>query len=545
VHLRCRRLHLLASAELLRVALPALVTCVAPVAVAQARPPELPENSAKAAEKEAGTDYLIRFSDHSAEKLFLTHASIDLLKAPAPAPASATAATISEPQPDLKLEPLDFQNWVRVSLMPGTKPGTKPEAGSAARALAMRLQKIPGAVEIQPNYPIHLIDPIQGQQPSHWRNPTLSVALDNPPFPAPNLPPAQSGLDPLARLQWGMDDMGVLSGWKSATGQGVVVAIIDTGVDYTHEDLINSMWRNPGETGLDAGGRNRESNGIDDDANGYVDDVVGWDFADNDNQPYDLAYGPSEIVINGGNAGHGTHCAGTIAAQAFNGRGIAGVAPSAKIMALRFLNIHGQGDTANAIRAIGYAVKMGARILSNSWGSPGDNGLGPIGNHALREAIAAAGNAGALFIAAAGNGHDGHGYDNDSAVQPIYPASFPLENIISVAAIDRFDQLSPFSNWGQKSVHLAAPGVGIYSTMVQNRYGDAVADGTGIKISWDGTSMAVPHVAGAAALYWSKHPQARWQEVKQAILASVKPILSMKDKSVSGGKLNVERLMSQ
>ena len=215
-----------------------------------------------------------------------------------------------------------------------------------------------------------------------------------------------------------------------------------------------------------------------------------------------------------------------------------------KLWRFRFLGEKGEGDTAGAIKAINYAVKMGAKVLSNSWGSEGEDST-DANNQALRDAISAAEKAGVLFVAAAGNGHSGVGYDNDADPKPGYPASYPIENIVSVAAIDKNDKLGAFSNWGAHSVHLAAPGVAVFSTMVNGNYGDVVLDLLGIKITWDGTSMAAPHVAGAAALYWSKHPQATYKDVKAALISSAKKIDAMNGKSVSGGKLSVGALMEQ
>jgi subtilisin family serine protease len=207
------------------------------------------------------------------------------------------------------------------------------------------------------------------------------------------------------------------------------------------------------------------------------------------------------------------------------------------------LSEKGEGDTAGAIKAIDYAVKNGAKVLSNSWGSEGDDPAEGATNQALKDAIRAAQGAGVLFIAAAGNGHQGVGYDNDTDAKPGVPASYDGENIISVAALDSADALGAFSNWGAKTVDIGAPGVKVFSTTVGTHYSDTVIDMFGIVATWDGTSMATPHVAGAAALYWSKHPEATWRQVRDAIYASAKPVASLAGKSTTGGKLNVEALM--
>lgn len=357
--------------------------------------------------------------------------------------------------------------------------------------------------------------------------------VDNPDIP--NAPMASPGADPLFSKQWGMNDIGVTNAWKLApVTNDIVVAVIDTGVDYTHEDLVGNMWHNPKEI---------PNNGIDDDKNGYVDDIVGWDFLGKDNKPYDMAGSLLEIVTKGANPGHGTHCAGNVAAVGNNSKGISGVAPAAKIMALRFIGNEG-GTTADAVLAIRYAVDNGAKVLSNSWGSEGDDPNDAATNLALKEAIKYAQDHDVLFIAAAGNGHQGKGYDNDSDPKPGVPASYDNDNIISVAAVDSADALGTFSNWGARTVDIAAPGVKVFSTVVQKqKYADGIG-AFGFNIAgWDGTSMATPHVAGAAALYWSAHPTKTWAEVKTAILNTVKPIASVNGKVTSNGKLNVEALM--
>jgi thermitase len=371
-------------------------------------------------------------------------------------------------------------------------------------------------------------------------------AADNPDFPKSFS--QTTGADPMLSQQWGMTDMGMNQAWSVQRGnQKMVVAVIDTGVDYTHEDLVQNMWRNPGETGLDSNGRDKTTNGVDDDGNGFIDDVVGWDFAANDNKPFDLAYAdPISLVFLGKNPGHGTHCAGNVAARGDNGKGISGVAPNVSIMAIRFLTENGQGTTADAIKAVRYAVQNGAKVLSNSWGSSGEDPSEGAANKALRDAVQFAMDRDVLFIAAAGNGDQmGMGYDNDSSKVPAYPASYDHENIISVAALDSKGARGQFSNWGSRTVDVGAPGVKVYSTVPGNGYEDTVINYPqfGLVATWDGTSMATPHVAGAAALYWSQHPNKNFREVKQAILNSSVKVNSMSGKSVSGGKVNAASLM--
>ncbi len=386
---------------------------------------------------------------------------------------------------------------------------------------------------IQPNYPVHLFEGYYTQDA--LRRAALKKSLqrlnnranptDNPAIPAPPQSPTGSA-DPLFSKQWGMLDIGVKDAWKVTMGDPhLTVAVIDTGVDYTHEDLLPNMWRNNAEIA---------DNGIDDDNNGYIDDVVGWDFVSNDNKPYDFK--------GSANPGHGTHCAGNVAARGFNGTGIAGVAPFVKIMALRFIGEKGQGTTADAIKAIKYAVDNGAKVLSNSWGSEGEDPADGTQNQALRDIITYSQNKGVIFIAAAGNGHSGVGYSNDTDPNPAYPASYDHDNIVSVAALDVKDQLGAFSNWGSKTVDIGAPGVAVFSTTVGGTYSSTVYPNLPF-LTWDGTSMATPHVAGAAALYWSANPTKDWRDVKAALIGSARKIPALKGKAVSEGKLNVADLM--
>lgn len=397
-------------------------------------------------------------------------------------------------------------------------------------------------IKVQKNFKIKLLENYTMQQalqkylaahPEKANVPFAGVtAKDNPAIP--DTPNQTTGADPLFSKQWGMNDIGVQNAWKINPGNDkIVVAVIDTGVDYTHEDLLPNMWRNSKEI---------PNNNIDDDQNGYVDDIVGWDFLSNDNKPYDLAATSMQDIMNGQNPGHGTHCAGNVAARGNNSKGISGVAPNAQIMALRFIGNEG-GTTADAIKSIKYAVDNGAKVLSNSWGSEGEDPADGADNQALKDVIKYAADHDVLFIAAAGNGHQGAGYNNDTDSKPGVPASYTNDNIISVAAIDTNDKLGSFSNWGVKSVDIAAPGVKVFSTTVNGKYSDTVIPLLGA--NWDGTSMACPHVAGAAALYWSAHPEKTYAQVKDALLSSVKKIAAVDGKVSSNGKLNVEQLMKQ
>ena len=465
-----------------------------------------------------------------------------------------------------QMEDLGLANWVKIEV-----PQTGMEANMQA-VLMDALRRNSNVLHVQPNYRIELMQnptlaklraasqnecpipglpkelcdilfpPGGGNPPPGGGNPPGGggPGADNPPIPELGTP--GTGADPLLSKQWGMKDIGAEEAWKKTKGlREIVVAVIDTGVDYTHEDLRDNIWRNPGETGKDRNGQDRATNGKDDDGNGYVDDVIGWDFVSNDNLPYDLSVSQMEL-FQGGNPGHGTHCAGNVAARGFNGKGVSGVAPNVRMMPIRFLSEKGQGTTADAVKAVMYAVQNGAHITSNSWGSVGED-TSDGNNEALKDAIRYSEQKGSLFIAAAGNGKQGVGYDNDTDSQPAYPASYDMDIIVSVAALDSSDQLGSFSNWGKRTVDIGAPGVKVFSTTENGRYNDTVLDMFGMVITWDGTSMATPHVAGAAALYMSQNRNADWREVKKALLGTAKQIPAMNGKSVSGGKLDVQALI--
>jgi subtilisin family serine protease len=356
-------------------------------------------------------------------------------------------------------------------------------------------------------------------------------------------------------------DIDLPEAWDRTTGSTkVVVGVIDSGVDAAHPDLYLNMWLNQGEipatfrsllVETDGDGlitfydlnqsvnstrvRDLNSNGYidaidlledplwadgrDTDGNGFVDDFFGWNFRTDSNEPF-APNNPSD------NLGHGTHVAGTIGAIGNNGRGISGINWRSSIMALKFLDQSNQGELASAISAIHYATMMrtqfgtNVRVLNNSWGQPGGE------NTLLRDAISESGEAGILFVAAAGNGNIlGQGVDNDRV--PFYPASYDLPNVISVAASDPNDRLATFSNFGLRSVDIAAPGVGVLSTLPGGQYGEA-----------NGTSMATPHVSGVAALIWSDQLAATPDEVIKAMNLGSDSKATFEGRVASGRRLN-------
>jgi subtilisin family serine protease len=278
--------------------------------------------------------------------------------------------------------------------------------------------------------------------------------------------------------------------------------VIDEGIMYTHKDLGGQIWRNPLET----------QNFVDDDGNGYVDDLRGWDFNGNNNTIYD-----------GTTDDHGTHVAGTIGANGGNAMGVAGVCWNVTIIPAKFLGPSG-GTLSNAVKACDYItnlkINQGLNVVAtnNSWGGGGYS-------QSLFDAIQRANNEDILFVAAAGN----NGSNNDSG--SFYPANYSNSNVIAVASITSSGGLSSFSNYGATKVDLGAPGSSILSTVPYNGTNPSYA-------YYSGTSMATPHVTGAVALYASTHPAANAATIKAAILSSVSATGSLAGKCVSGGRLN-------
>lgn len=347
------------------------------------------------------------------------------------------------------------------------------------------------------------------------------------------------GVDPLAARDWSLRAirMPAAAAIRSLElkSDPVLTAVIDTGMDYNHEDLIDVMWHDPNDAS-----------------------VVGYDFAHENAKPYDVKHfdmngclkdpnclsgATQNIYLT--NPGHGTHCAGHVGATANNSVGIRGVGGNVRIMALKTFwdytdgaKAAGMADDGATIRAIDYAIEHGVKVISASWGArmnPSDAESSELKNALLR-----AQDAGILFVTAAGNDK----IDNDQDATPDYPASFHLDNMIVVAASDPSDALAPFSNYGVSKVDLAAPGVKILSTTVGSTYSDTIVSFTTPQrkprvLNWDGTSMATPLVAGAAALVWSQHPDENYLQIKQRILSSVRHVPPLAGKVATGGVLNV------
>jgi subtilisin family serine protease/subtilisin-like proprotein convertase family protein len=362
------------------------------------------------------------------------------------------------------------------------------DTATTAQLLAATRQ-IPGVRFAEPNF-VHTLDTLASETKS-----TSGASLAS----TPN--------DPDFSDLWGLSqpndaDIDAPEAWDISTGSGVIVAVIDTGIDYNHPDLADNVWVNAGEIPGD---------GIDNDNNGFVDDIHGWDPRNGDGDPMD---GHS----------HGTHVAGTIAAVGNNGTGVVGVAYDAQVMGIKIFDDSGSTTDAAIIEGINYVTEMRLRgenivVSNNSWGG------GPFGQ-AERAAIEAHNNAGILFAAAAGNDY---GNNNDS--NPHYPSNYNLPGIVSVASSNSSDGASSFTNYGPTTVDLAAPGSDILSTVPGGGYGYK-----------GGTSMATPHVSGVIALINSVAPGISTADAKAALLDSVDLVSAFgsggSDPVLTGGRLN-------
>ncbi|MEK6748701.1 MAG: Calx-beta domain-containing protein [Pseudomonadota bacterium] len=375
---------------------------------------------------------------------------------------------------------INIQSQTNFSSVDGLKAFTLPPGQNLATAIA-HYQKNPNVVYVEPDYELSFTAaPNDTSFGNLW-------GLDN------------TGQTVNGTASTTDADMNILEAWNNSgvTGSNsVVVAVIDSGVQYDHPDLAANMWTNPGEI---------PGNGIDDDGNGYIDDVYGINAITHSGNPMDDNM-------------HGTHVAGTIAGVGNNSAGMTGVVQQAKILACKFLSSTGSGATSDAIKCLDYiyALKQkGINIIvsNNSWGGTG-------GSQALADAIDAQRRAGILFVAAAGN----DGVDNDAT--PHYPANYFKANVISVAATTQTDTLAAFSDYGLRSVHVGAPGVNIYSTVPTSSYAYL-----------QGTSMATPNVTGLVALLAAQDATRNWKTLKNLVIASGTPIAALNGKTVSGRRV--------
>lgn len=316
--------------------------------------------------------------------------------------------------------------------------------------------------------------------------------------------------DPAIAQAWGIKKTSAPKAWAISKGsKDVLVAIIDTGADVRHEDLKNNIWKNPGETGLDNRGRDKATNGIDDDGNGFIDDVNGWNFVSNTNDLTD-------------NHGHGTHIAGIIGAEGDNGKGISGISPHVSLMILKYFDpkVPNTDNLKNTIRAMQYATQMGAMIINYSGG-------GTDFSKEEYEAVKAAEKKGILFVAAAGN------EQTNSDTNHYYPADYKLSNIISVTAINPSTEVLSSSNWGTETVDIAAPGQNISSTLPGNFYG-----------LMTGTSQATAFVSGAAALIKANKPAFKYMDLKKHILATGDANPTLLQKTRTARQLNLYKCLT-
>ena len=371
------------------------------------------------------------------------------------------------------------------------------EDGLDAQAVAAEYRALPQVLYAEPNFDIEL-DPQEGEANDAVGGSDASAFARGVPS------------DPLFGEQWslantgqrdgkGGADISALRAWEKTKGSDkVVVAVLDTGVDYTHADLRHNMWVRPNSLAP-----------YTDAELGTIDDRYGFNAADTDGDPMD-------------DNGHGTHCAGIVGAEGDNADGIAGVNWHVEIMPLKFMSANGSGTVKDAIECINYVIErkragVNVRVISASWGST-------MYSRALEDAIRRAGEEGILFVAAAGNSST----NNDR--QPHYPSNYQLPNVLSVAALTRLDVLARFSNYGAKTVHLAAPGAEIMSTWPGDQYEEH-----------SGTSMATPEVSGVAALVLSVSPDLSVRELRARLLESVDKLPALDGKVSSGGRLNAAR----
>lgn len=316
--------------------------------------------------------------------------------------------------------------------------------------------------------------------------------------------------DPAISQAWGLKRSDAARAWSICKGDhSIVVAVIDTGADIHHEDLDTNIWTNPGESGLDKKGHDKATNQIDDDGNGFIDDVHGWNFVSNNGLLTD-------------NHGHGTHICGIIGAKAGNGKGISGISPEVSLMILKYYDpkVAGTDNLKNTIAAIHYAVKMGAKVINYSGG-------GTEYSQDEKDAITEALKKDILFVAAAGNER------SNSDKFKYYPADYGLSNVISVTAIDPSTEVLSSSNYGTETVDIAAPGQNILSTLPGNTYGYMT-----------GTSQATAFVTGAAVLVMAKRGSYKADDIKKYILSTGDAIEGLSTKTRTSRRLNLYKALT-
>ena len=407
------------------------------------------------------------------------------------------------------------------------RPNVAPqEIENIARALhdqiEDRIEAVPGLTVIADEDGLdvdQVVNQYRARAEVEYAEPNYVISLDpefdqprpsNPDYALPNSDDPDEPDDPMFGEQWALRNSGQRDGkvgadiaamraWAKTVGSHeVVVAVLDSGVDYLHPDLINNIWTRPESIAA-----------YHDPELGVIDDRHGYNAVDNNGDPMD-------------ENGHGTHVAGIIGAEGDNGIGIAGINWNVRIMPLKFMSAGGFGTTKAAIECINYVIDrkragVPVRIINASWGSTRRS-------RALEDAIRRANDEGILFVAASGNA------GSNTDLSPHYPASYQLPNVISVAALNRHDQLASFSNYGPRSVHIAAPGAEILSTWLNGSYEEH-----------SGTSMAAPIVSGVAALVLSLEPDLSVSDLRARLLASVDQLESLKGKIVTGGRINAAR----
>ncbi len=363
-----------------------------------------------------------------------------------------------------------------------------------AEQVAAEYASLPEVEYAEPNFRIELDDPQGVEYSRSFEQPRAASGPNDPRFAE------QWGLLNTGQRQGRAEaDISALAAWDKTQGsKKVVVAVLDSGVDYTHPDLAGNMWHRPDDMEMYV-----------DPQLGVMDDSEGFSAVESERDPMD-------------ENGHGTHCAGIVGAEGDNGLGIVGVNWHVEIMPLKFMGRGGFGSTKDAIEAINYVIArkkdgVNVRVISASWGSTSRS-------KALEDVIRKAGEADILFVAAAGNDNT----DNDR--RPHFPSNYKLPNVMSVAALDRNDERASFSNFGAKSVHVAAPGKEILSTWLGGEYEEH-----------SGTSMATPFVAGVAGLVLSVEPNLSVKELRDRLMNTVDKLDSLKGKVVSGGRVNAAR----